>query len=83
MTEFEALRTEALVSVEAALATAEGGCRERLTLVRARIESVARATHASTSFTGDDRRRESSLHRALGRSARLLDDTVAAAHDAC
>ena len=83
MTEFEALKTEAFVSVEVALATASGGCRARLARVRARIGSVARATHASASFGGDDRRRESSLRRALRHDNRLLDATVAPAQDAC
>jgi hypothetical protein len=83
VTEFETLRTQAVGNVDEALATAEGGCRVRLSLVRARIGSVARATHASASVTDDDRRRESSPHRALGRNTRQLDDTVATARDAC
>jgi hypothetical protein len=83
VTEFETLRTQAVGNVDEALATAEGECRVHLTEVKARIGAVARGTHAYASFAGDDRRRESSLYRTLGRSTRLLHDTVAAAQDAC
>ena len=83
VTEFQMLRTEAVGNVDEALATAEGECRVHLTEVRARIGSVARATHAYAAFAGKDRRRESSLKRSLGRTTRLLDATVATAHEAC
>jgi hypothetical protein len=83
LTEFEALRADATVSTEAALATADGGCRARLNVVKARIGAVARATHTSASYKGHDRRRESSLRMALGSTTGLLDDAVAAAHGAC
>ena len=83
VTEFQMLRTEAVGNVDEALATAEGECRVHLSEVRARIGTVARATHASASFAGNDRRRESSLDEALRRTTRLLHETVAAAHDTC